>query len=198
MTFKKGTRLRKRNRIRLRSRSKYYIPRSRSKYYISRSRSKSIRSKSMRGGGIPFVGTLKSLIGLTNNHDKTREDLLDSMCNLKGDHQSTGSNIELHNIINQVCELNSNIKESKKNGGIVKSALGLIGKVATLPLRTASSAISNVTGINAGDAVKNMIQNNISPPVPANVSVEDLTKINEKIKSGGALTQEDFKIINTL
>lgn len=115
----------------------------------------------MAGGGIPLGGTIKGMLGLTHNEETSRENMVDNLCALNSVRPTQDS--QLAGILNQVCNLNTNVKKDRKeNGGLVKGALRLIGNVATLPLRTASGVVKNVTGFNPGEAVYNSIKNSIS------------------------------------
>jgi len=162
----------------------------------------------MSGGGIPFAGTLKNLISVTHNDETNRDSLMENLCLVNSYKKPVNGDVELHNLINQVCNLNNNIKEGNKGNGIIKGAMRLIGNVATLPLRTASSAVKSITGVNPGEVVSNMIVNSNKPPEvnqsykllqsPTKSKIEQLKDIDYKIKSGGSLTQEEFKLVNDL
>ena len=105
------------------------------------------RTYSMRGGGIPFGGTIKGMLGLTHNSEKSRENMIGNLCALNTVRPTTDSH--LSGILNQVCNLDESVKKEKKDSGIVKGAMRLIGNMATLPLRTSSSVVRNVTGFDA-------------------------------------------------
>ena len=51
---------------------------------------------------------------------------------------------QLASLLEEVCSLNKEMKEGGGGKGFVKGALGLIGTVATLPLKTASNVVNNV------------------------------------------------------
>ena len=72
------------------------------------------------------------------------------------------SDTQLSGILNQVCNLDESVKQGKKDNGVVKGAIRLIGNMATLPLRTASSVVKNVTGFDASEAAYNAIKNSVS------------------------------------
>ena len=175
---------------------------------VRRLRSKRLRSykKKQSGGGIPFAGTLTNLVGITHNKNENMDGLLENLCTINNSKRPTNGDVELHNLINQVCNVNHNIKKSKKNNGIVKGAMRLIGNIATLPLRTASKAVTSVTGVNPGEMVTNMIVNNAKKQEEEDkpykmvkpVDVGVLKQIDEKIKKGGSLTSDDIEIINSL
>ena len=72
-------------------RSKKYINNYKKKYISKRKKGRKVRrlkkSKKNRrlndnqlGGGLPFAGTLKNLIGLTHNKEKDMDGLLDNLC----------------------------------------------------------------------------------------------------------------------
>ncbi len=161
-------------------------------------------SSNQLGGGIPFAGTLTNLVGLTHNNNENMDGLLENLCTINNSKRPQGGDIELHNLINQVCNVNHNIKKSKKNSGIVKGAMRLIGNIATLPLRTASKAVTSVTGINPAEMVTNMVVNNVNAkkqdenPYKIIPNVDTLKKIDDKIKSGGSLTEEDMAVLKSL
>jgi hypothetical protein len=200
----------------MRSKKKYsnrkkYVSKRRPRRQKKQRRSKRIhktkknkRLNSQRGGGIPFAGTLTGLIGTTHNQDKNMNDLLDNLCSVNSQKTPVNGDIELHNLINNICNVNHGIKQSKKNNGIVKNALRLIGNVATLPLRTASKAVTSVTGVNPTQMVSNMIANssknqeeNVKPYKMAH-SIDTLKKLDQKIKSGGSLTSDEMEVLNSL
>ena len=165
---------------------------------------KNKRYKPQYGGGIPFAGTLKSLIGTTQNQDKNMNDLLDNLCTVNNMKKPVNGDTELHNLINNICNVNHGIKQSKKNNGIVKSAMGLIGNVATLPLRTASKAVTMVTGVNPTEVVTNMVTNSVKKeeenvsPYKMIYNIDTLKKLDQKIKSGGSLTSDEVQVLNSL
>lgn len=115
---------------------------------------KKISRKKMKGGGIPFGGTLKNLIGITNNSREKKDKLISNVCELTKTKQVQDKQLE--SLLGEVCSLNKDMKEGGGKG-IVKGALGLIGTVATLPLRTASNVVNNVTGVDPADYIKKMI-----------------------------------------
>lgn len=158
---------------RLRSRNHNSLKKKRSKIlYKNLRRSKKSKRRQLRrqirrkkinmtGGGIPLGGTIKGMLGLTHNEETSRENMVDNLCALNSVRPTQDS--QLAGILNQMCNLNTNVKKDRKeNGGVVKGALRLIGNVATLPLRTASGVVKNVTGFNPGEAVYNSIKNSIS------------------------------------
>ena len=77
------------------------------------------------------------------------------------------------------------------------------GNVATLPLRTAGTVFTNVTGIDAKKEVVNYIANNINIPKEQNKSdkltqLSQIKEIEEKVKKGGNLTSSDLEVINSV
>ena len=106
-----------------------------------------MRNMNMSGGGIPFGGTIKGLLGLTHNTEQSRDNMIGNLCALNS--VKPTSDTQLSGILNQVCNLNENVKKEKKDSGIIKGAMRLIGNVATLPLRTATGVVKNVTGFDA-------------------------------------------------
>ena len=188
-----------------RNNKKRYISKKRKSRKVRKLRSRRVRnlSNSQLGGGIPFVGSLTNLVGITHNKDENMDGLLDNLCTINNLKNPKGGDVELHNLINQVCNVNHNIKKSKKNNGVVKGALRMIGNIATLPLRTASKAVTSVTGINPGEMVTNMVLNNVkkseeTQPYKMMASVDTLKKIDAKIKSGGSLSSDEMQILNSL
>lgn len=113
----------------------------------------------MSGGGIPFGGTIKGLLGLTHDDEKSRENMIGNLCALNNVRPTTDT--QLSGILNQVCNLDKNVKQGKKDNGVVKGAMRLIGSMATLPLRTASTVVKNVTGFDASEAAYNAIKNSV-------------------------------------
>ena len=199
------------------------------------------RSRNMRGGGIPFGGTIKGLLGLTHDKEKSRENMIGNLCALNTVRPTTDS--QLSGILNQVCDLDQSVKKEKKDNGVVKGAMRLIGNMATLPLRTATSVVKNVTGFDASEAAYNAIKNTVSKeeqstqpmilqkpktlsggqhmpishnPNPPKIQtgmqggdqtnytasptqdIEVLQKIQNKLRSGGSLTEKEIKIIGSL
>ena len=118
------------------------------------------RSLNMKGGGIPFAGSIKGLLGLTHNLENSRENMISEICSLNSVNPS--NDYQLSGLMNQVCSLNENIKKDKQNSGVVKGVMRLIGNMATLPLKTASGVVKNITGFDASEAALNAIRNNIS------------------------------------
>ena len=172
---------------------------------IKRSIRRTLRSKSrnMNGGGIPFAGTLTTLINTTHDRDQNIDSLIDNLCVVNNLKKPVNGDIELHNLINNICNVNHGIKKSKKNNGVIKSAMRLIGTVATLPLRTASKAINSVTGVDPTDIVKNMVVNNTQQkaeetPYKMAISLDKLKEIDQKIKSGGSLSSDEVQMLNSL
>lgn len=122
-------------------------------------KNKKIKSNkiNMSGGGIPIGGSIKELLGITHNLETNRENVLDNLCALNSIKPTQDAH--LSGVLNQICNLNFSVKKDKKeNSSIVKKALRLIGNIATLPLRTASSVVKNVTGFNPGEVVYNSIK----------------------------------------
>ena len=117
-------------------------------------------SRSMLGGGLPFGGTIKGLLGLTHNDEKSRENMIGNLCALNNVRPTTDT--QLSGLLNQVCSLDQSVKEGNKDNGVVKGAIRLIGNMATLPLRTASSVVKNVTGFDASNAAYNAIKNTVT------------------------------------
>ena len=188
-----------------RNNKKRYISKKRKVRKVRKLKSRRVRnlSNSQLGGGIPFVGSLTNLVGLTHNKEENMDGLLDNLCTINNLKNPKDGDVELHNLINQVCNVNHNIKKSKKNNGIVKGAMRMIGNIATLPLRTASKAVTSVTGINPGEMVTNMVLNNVKKPDEDQpykmiASVDTLKKIDAKIKSGGSLSADEVQILNSL
>ena len=124
------------------------------------------KSYNMNGGGIPFGGTLKGLLGITHNDETSRDNLIGNICALNNIKPS--SDLQLGSLINQVCNLNENVKKQKKDSGIVKGAIRMIGNVATLPLRTATGVVKNVTGFDAKEVAYNAIKNSMNSEEPKN------------------------------
>ncbi len=116
---------------------------------------KKISRKKMKGGGIPFGGTLKNLIGITNKSTEKKDQLLSNVCELSKSKRIDDQ--QLASLLTEVCSLNKEMKEGGGGDGIVKGALGLIGTVATLPLKTASNVVNNVTGVDPAEYIKKMI-----------------------------------------
>ena len=117
-------------------------------------------SRNMSGGGLPFGGTIKGLLGLTHNDEKSRENMIGNLCALNNVRPTTDT--QLSGLLNQVCSLDQSVKEGNKDNGVVKGAIRLIGSMATLPLRTASSVVKNVTGFDASNAAYNAIKNTVT------------------------------------
>lgn len=195
-------------------RSKKYRNNYRRKCLSKRKRGRKVRkirkSKKVRslnsnqlGGGIPFAGTLSNLIGITHNKEKDMDGLLENLCTINNLKKPVNGDVELHNLVNEVCNLNYNIKKSKKNSGLVKGAFKLIGNVATLPLRTASKAVTSITGVNPSEMITNAIKNSSDSsekqePYKSTPTIEDLKKLDEKMKRGGSFDSNDLKVINSL
>ena len=118
------------------------------------------RSLNMRGGGIPFGGSIKGLLGLTHNLENSRDNMIGEICSLNNVNPS--NDLQFSGLLNQVCSLDKNIKEGKKNNGVIKGIMRLIGNMATLPLKTASGVVKNITGFDASEAALNAIKNSIS------------------------------------
>ena len=118
------------------------------------------RNINMSGGGIPFGGTIKGLLGLTHDDEKSRENMIGNLCALNSVRPTTDS--QLSGILNNVCSLDESVKKEKKGNGIVKGAMRLIGNMATLPLRTATGVVKNVTGFDATEAAYNAIKSSVS------------------------------------
>lgn len=123
-------------------------------------RRKSYGNYNMGGGGLPFGGTIKGLLGLTHDDEKSRENMIGNLCALNNVRPTTDTH--LSGILNQVCNLDESVKQGKKDNGVIKGAMRLIGNVATLPLRTASSVVKNVTGFDASEAAYNAIKNSVA------------------------------------
>ena len=188
-----------------RNNRKRYISKKRKGRKVRKLKSKGTRnlSNSQLGGGIPFAGTLTNLVGLTHNSEQNMDGLLENLCTINNLKKPQNGDVELHNLINQVCNVNHNIKKSKKNNGIIKGAMRLIGSVATLPLRTASKAVTQVTGVNPSEMVTKMLtsepkKEEDDKPYKMVTSVDTLKKIDQKIKSGGSLTSDEIQILNSL
>jgi hypothetical protein len=213
-------------------------------------RKRSYRNSNMRGGGLPFGGTIKGLLGLTHNDEKSRENMIGNLCALNNVRPTTDTQIS--GILNQVCSLDQNVKNGKKDNSVVKGAMRLIGNMATLPLRTASGVVKNVTGFDASEAAYNAIKNSVTneekktpqinivhpqtqkqplsggqhmeinhtnkrPQIQTGIharmqggtqinhtvappihDVSKLQTIQNKLSSGGSLTDEEIKIIGNL
>ena len=126
-------------------------------------RSRKIRKQkklNMSGGGIPFGGTIKGLLGLTHNEETSRDNMLGNICALNNVRPTTDTH--LAGLLTQVCNLNENVKKENKDKGVVKGAMRFIGNVATLPLRTGINVVKNVTGFDAKEAAYNAIKNTVS------------------------------------
>ena len=157
------------------------LRKKRHRYNKRNLRSKTLRKRrlnrqnysNMKGGGLPFGGTIKGLLGLTHNDVNSRENMIGNLCALNNVRPTTDT--QLSGILNQVCSLDKSVKEGNKDNGVVKGAIRLIGNMATLPLRTASSVVKNVTGFDASNAAYNAIKNTVAK--------ED--KVTPKILSGG-------------
>lgn len=132
-------------------------------YSLRKMRSRKIRKQkkiNMSGGGIPFGGTIKGLLGLTHNEETSRDNMLGNICALNNVRPTTDT--QLSGLLTQVCNLNENVKKEKKGSGVVKGAMRFIGNVATLPLRTGIDVVKNVTGFDAKEAAYNAIKNTVS------------------------------------
>lgn len=137
-------------------------------YSLRKMRSRNMRSRKIRkqkkinmsGGGIPFGGTIKGLLGLTHNEETSRDNMLGNICALNNVRPTTDT--QLSGLLTQVCNLNENVKKEKKGSGVVKGAMRFIGNVATLPLRTGIDVVKNVTGFDAKEAAYNAIKNTVS------------------------------------
>jgi hypothetical protein len=183
-----------------------YISKRKKRGNIKRIRkSKKIRKlrNNQNGAGIPFAGTLSGLVGLTHNKENNVDGLIENLCLVNSLKNPVKGDVELHNLINQLCNANHNIKKTKKNSGLVSSAFKLIGNVATLPLRTASKAVTSITGVNPSEMITNAIKNSSmneenKDPYKTAPTVEDLKKLDEKIKRGGSFDSNDLKVINSL
>ena len=81
-----------------------------------------------------------------------------------------------------MCTLDESVKQGKKDNGVVKGAIRLIGNMATLPLRTASSVVKNVTGFDASEAAYNAIKNSV---VKEEQSAQQINLQQPQILSGG-------------
>jgi len=165
--FKKArlSHLRNRNGVskRLNSRKKRIERKKRISYSLRKIRSRKIRKQkkiNMSGGGIPFGGTIKGLLGLTHNEETSRDNMLGNICALNNVRPTTDT--QLSGLLTQVCNLNENVKKEKKGSGVVKGAMRFIGNVATLPLRTGIDVVKNVTGFDAKEAAYNAIKNTVS------------------------------------
>jgi hypothetical protein len=160
--YQNARRTMKKNRIKKKVFSKKLYRKNKNNYK-SRQRNRRImknRSHNMSGGGIPFGGTIKGMLGLTHGDEVSRENMLGNLCALNSVRPTTDT--QLSGILNQVCTLNDNVSKKKKDSGIVKGVMRLIGNIATLPLRTASGVVKNVTGFDASDAAYNAIKNSVS------------------------------------
>lgn len=251
--FEKARRsnLRNRNSVakKLNSRKKR-IERKKKRVYNSKRKIKSRKLKkkkkmNMSGGGIPFGGTIKGLLGLTHNEETSRDNILGNICALNNVRPTTDTH--LTGLLTQVCNLNENVKKEKKSNGVFKGAMRFIGNVATLPLRTGINVVKNVTGFDAKEAAYNAIKNTVSSeeskkkefhllpqqalsggqpikysnnvpivetvaqPMPmqggnqnriqTNPPIHDITalqNIQNKLTSGGSLTNEEIQYISKL
>ena len=177
--------IKKKNRIKNNSSKKKKNIKIFSKYSKkTRKYKKKLNKINMSGGGIPFGGTLKGMLGLTHNEENGRENMVDNLCEINSVRPTQDMN--LSGILSQMCDLNTNLKKNKKgNDGLVKGALRLIGTFATLPLRTASSVVKNVTGFNPSEAVYNSIKNSINKEEENNQIIQQKTHIQGVVQPLG-------------
>ena len=152
----------------------------RSKRYRRKGLNRRKSYSNMSGGGLPFGGTIKGLLGLTHDNEKSRENMIGNLCALNNVRPTTDT--QLSGILNQVCTLDESVKQGKKDNGVVKGAIRLIGNMATLPLRTASSVVKNVTGFDASEAAYNAIKNSV---VKEEQSAQQINLQQPQILSGG-------------